>query len=363
MRAIREKVRNDVTFVGVGGHQMRQEGLDSFASIEMTGVIGFTALLRRMGRYLSLIRNIAERAAEAKPDVAVIIDSPEFTHRVARRLRRACPHVPIVDYVSPSVWAWRPWRARSMRRYIDHVLALLPFEPAVMARLGGPETTYVGHPLIERVAALRPGEGEAARRQAPPAVVLLMPGSRSGELRRMLPVFEKTAALIAARKHAVEFVMLAVPAQARHLQRETAAWPVPVRVVSDQEQKDAAFRMARAAVVKSGTSTLELAIAGVPMVAAYRLNPLEALVGYFAISVPSIILANLVIGENVVPAFLQYHATPERLATATLDILGDGPGRTRQLDAFRQLDSIMEIGRAVPSERAADVVLAQLPTP
>ncbi|MDI3471587.1 MAG: lipid-A-disaccharide synthase [Pseudolabrys sp.] len=360
MRALRNKTKATVRFVGVGGQQMRQEGLESFASIEMTGVVGFVSLLGRIRSYWRLIREIADRAVAAKPDVAVIIDSPEFTHRVAKRLRRAAPAIPIVDYVSPSVWAWRPWRARAMRRYVDHVLALLPFEPAVMKRLGGPACTYVGHPLTERVDALRPSPGNEIRRQAPPAIVLLMPGSRLGEMTRMLPIFERTAALIAKQRRAVEFVVPAVPALADRLKQVTAAWPVPVRIVSGQDEKDAAFRDARLAVVKSGTSTLELALAGVPMIAAYRLNPLEALVGWIAIRVPSIILANLVIGENVVPEFVQYRATPERLAAAALDILDNGDARRRQLDAFKRLDAIMEIGRAVPSERAADIVLAEL---
>jgi lipid-A-disaccharide synthase len=135
---------------------------------------------------------------------------------------------------------------------------------------------------------------------------------------------------------------------------------VPVRIVSAQDEKDAAFRRARLALVKSGTSTLELALARVPMIAAYRLNPLEALVGWIAIRVPSIILANLVIGENAVPEFVQYRATPERLAAAAIEILDDGDARQRQLDAFKRLDAIMEIGRAIPSDRAADIVLTEL---
>jgi lipid-A-disaccharide synthase len=360
MRALRNKTDRKIRFVGVGGQQMRQEGLERFASIEMTGVIGFVGLLRRIGSYWRLIRETADRAIAAKPDVAVIVDSPEFTHRVAKRLRRAAPAIPIVDYVSPSVWAWRPWRARAMRRYVDHVLALLPFEPAAMKRLDGPACTYVGHPLTERVGALRPGREDEIRRQTPPAIVLLMPGSRPGELTRMLPTFGRTAALIAERRQAVEFVMPTVPALAGRLKDATAAWPVPVRIVSGQDEKDAAFRSARLALVKSGTSTLELALAQVPMIAAYRLNPLEALVGWIAIRVPSIILANLVIGENIVPEFVQYRATPERLAAAALEILDNGDARQRQLDAFKRLDAIMEIGRAIPSDRAADIVLMEL---
>jgi lipid-A-disaccharide synthase len=244
-----------------------------------------------------------------------------------------------------------------MRRYVDHVMALLPFEPAAMARLGGPPCTYVGHPLSERVGALRPSGEEAGRRETPPPVVLLLPGSRSGEIDHMLPIFRGVAERIAREIGSVEFVLPTVPALADRLRAAVAMWRIPARVVCEQRDKDAAFRVARLAVVKSGTSTLELAIAGVPMVAAYKLGMFEAVVGYLAINVPSIILANLVLGENVVPVFLQYLATPTRIATAALDLLKEGPARSRQIEAFKRLDAVMEIGQAVPSERAAGIVL------
>jgi lipid-A-disaccharide synthase len=359
MRALKDKTQGRVRFVGVGGAHMQREGLGSLASIERTGVIGFTALLAQLRTYLRLIRDVASRLAALKPDILVIVDSPEFTHRIAKRVRRAVPNIPIVDYVPPSVWAWRPWRAKAMRRYVDRVMAVLPFEPEAMARLNGPPCSYVGHPLSEQVGSIRPGEEDARRRNTPPFTVLLMPGSRSGELKRMLPIFQRTATLMAERGGSLEFVMPSVPAQAARLAQATSAWPVPVRIVSEQGDKEAAFRRARVAVVKSGTSTLELALAGVPMVAAYRVGFIEGLVAYAAINVPSIILANLVLGENVVPAYLQYLATPRRLAAAALDLLHDGPARRRQTEAFGRLDAIMEIGRAVPSERAAEIVLEE----
>ena len=138
----------------------------------------------------------------ARPDALVIIDSPDFTHRVARRVRRLAPSIPILDYVSPSVWAWRPGRARAMRAYVDQVLAILPFEPAVHVRLGGPPCLYVGHPLIERIAELRPNAEEAQRRRADPPVVLVLPGSRSSEIRRLLGIFGAAIARVAARSRA-----------------------------------------------------------------------------------------------------------------------------------------------------------------
>ena len=221
----------------------------------------------------------------------------------------------------------------------------------------GPPTTYVGHPLSERVVALRPNADEAKRRDTLPAVVLLMPGSRTGELKRMLPMFERTAEQIVAQGRSVEFVMPMMPMYAARTAQAVATWRISVRVISDADEKDAAFRIARLAIVKSGTSTLELALAGVPMVATYRVSAIEAFVARRALSVTSVILANLVLGDNVVPEFLQENATPQKIVAAAMPLFADSPERRRQIDAFRRLDDIMEIGRAVPS-RAAEIVLA-----
>src|SRR5262249_51928150 len=149
-------------------------------------------------RLIARLRTTAAAVIAAKPDVLVIIDSPDFTHRVAARVRKALPQLPIVNYVSPTVWAWRPGRARTMRAYVDHVMALLPFEPAAHARLGGPRCTYVGHPLIERLAELRPGVAEEQRRQQDPPIVLILPGSRRSEIRRLLGDFGGAVERIAA---------------------------------------------------------------------------------------------------------------------------------------------------------------------
>lgn len=357
MREIKRKAGVHVEFSGVGGNLMAHEGLASLFSIETTAIIGFSAIPLRLRTYLRQIRQAATAALAWKPDVVVIVDSPELTHRIAKRIRAQMPSIPIVDYVCPSVWAWRPWRARAMRRYIDHVLALLPFEPSVLARLQGPQSTYVGHPLSERAQALRPDIADAKRREANPPLVLVMPGSRSGEITRMLPLFQRVAEQLKEHVGDIEFVLPTVPALVDRLTRAVSAWHVPVRIVVEGNEKDAAFRRARLAIVKSGTSTLELAVAGVPMVAVYKVSPIEAFVARRMLQVKTVILANLVLGEHVVPEFLQEKATIANIVEAAMPLLRDGPERTRQVDAFRRLDGIMEIGRAVPSERAADIVL------
>jgi lipid-A-disaccharide synthase len=294
----------------------------------------------------------------AQPDALVIIDSPDFTHRVARRVRAAASAIPILDYVSPSVWAWRPGRARAMRGYVDHVLALLPFEPRAHARLGGPPCTYVGHPLLERLEQLRPSAQEAARRLADPPIVLVLPGSRGGEIRRLLAIFGQALAPFGAGPQPPELVLPTLPHLRERIAAATADWPLKPRIVVDPGDKQAAFRVARAALAKSGTVTLELALAGVPMVAAYKVSLIEEAVARIAIQVSSAILPNLILEENVVPEFLQRDCTAQKLSAALTPLLSDSPQRRRQIEAFGRLGAVMGAGGAVsPSSRAADIVL------
>jgi lipid-A-disaccharide synthase len=358
MRALKQQTGGRIHFAGVGGHGMAAEGLTSLFPIEELSIIGFSAIARRLPAILRRIRETVEAAVAQHPDILVIIDSPEFTHRVARRVRDAAPAIPIVDYVSPSVWAWRPGRARKMRAYVDHVLALLPFEPDVHRRLGGPACSYVGHPLTGEVAELRPNAEEARRRLTAPPVLLVLPGSRSGEIQRLTTTFGETLARVADRIGPLEVVLPTTPRLAERVKEKTASWKIKPRIVADSAEKRAAFRIARAALAKSGTVTLELALAGVPMVTAYKVSGLETLIGRpIKNRLPSVILANLVLGDNVVPEFLQEDCTPDRLANALVPLLDDTSERQRQLEAFSRLDDIMQIGTSAPALRAAEIVM------
>ncbi|HXD46913.1 MAG TPA: lipid-A-disaccharide synthase [Pseudolabrys sp.] len=355
--ALKVATQGAVRVSGIGGAHMAEAGVASPFALGDLAIMGFAAIPARLPLILRRIREAADAAVAAKPDVLVIVDSPEFTHRVARRVRARAPHIPIVDYVCPSVWAWRPGRARTMRTYIDRVLALLPFEPEAMRRLGGPPTDYVGHPLAEAVARLRPNAEEARRRLADPPVLLVLPGSRSGEVRRMASVFGDAVARIAADAGPLEIVVPAVPRLAGLVRAAVAQWPVAARAVTDAAEKDAAFRTARAALTKSGTSTLELAVAGVPMIAAYKVSLFEEAIARLLVKADSAILANLVLGERAVPEFLQRDATPEKLAAALTPLLSDTPQRRAQAAALARLDAVMEIGTAAPAARAAALVL------
>jgi lipid-A-disaccharide synthase len=247
-----------------------------------------------------------------------------------------------------------------MRAYVDHVLGLLPFEPEEYVRLRGPPCSYVGHPLTEQIATLRPNLDEGRRRGEVPPVLLVLPGSRRSEIRHHLAVFGETLGRLAAEGVAFEPILPTMPHLQDAVREGVKNWTVEPRIVIGEPEKWAAFRIARAALAKSGTVTLELALSGVPMVTAYKVGAVEAWILRRAIRTSSVILANLVVGENVVPEFLQEQCTPERLSQALRELLDDTPLRRRQVEAFAKIDVIMSTGDQPPSVRAADIVLATM---
>ncbi len=355
-RALVRRQAGTLQLAGVGGRAMAAAGIASSFPIDDLSIIGLSGIARRLPTILRRIRETADAVVAARPDALVIIDSPDFTHRVARRVRRRAPAIPILDYVSPTVWAWRPWRARAMRAYVDCVLAILPFEPAVHVRLGGPPCIYVGHPLTERLAELRPSAEEARRRRLDPPLVLVLPGSRSSEIRRLLAIFGAAVARLAARAGPIDFVLPTLPHLLSQVREGVASWAVMPRVVVEPAEKWAAFRTARAALAASGTVTLELALAGVPTIAAYRVPLIEEIVMRLHSPLQTVILANIVIGDKIVPEFLQRDCTPQRLADALAPLLTDTPERLRQIEAFARLDQIMALDTA-PSAKAAAMVI------
>jgi lipid-A-disaccharide synthase len=357
MRALREERSGDVAFSGVGGEAMEAEGLESLFPISDIAVMGILPVLARLPTLIARIRRTAEAIIADRPDVLVIIDSPDFTHRVARRVRAALPKLPIVDYVSPSVWAWRPGRAKAMLAYVDCVLALLPFEPEAYRRLGGPRCVYVGHPLIERLDELRPSADEPRRRASEPPLIVVLPGSRRSEVTRLMADFGGALADLRQSVGPFSLVLPTLP----HIEQEVLAlaarWPEPPTIVLDEAAKYATFRAAHAALAASGTVTLELALAGVPMVGAYKVSLLEEQLKYL-IKVPSILLPNLILGERAIPEKLQRDCTPGTLAAAMAEIVRDGPVRSNQLEALSRLDRLMALpDGGAPSAHGARAVL------
>jgi len=341
--------------LGVGGPLMAEAGLESLFPLSDIAVMGLVPVLRRLPLLIKRINQTVAAALAANPDVLVLIDAPDFTHRVARKLRKARPHLLIIDYVSPSIWAWRPGRAKAMRAYTNHVLTLLPFEPAAHQRLGGPEASYVGHPLIERLASLRPGPDEARGAESP--AILILPGSRAAEIRHLLGLFGEAAGEIARAMPQARFVLPAVPHLVAGIRAGIASWPVPVEIIEGEAAKLDAFRAARVALAASGTVSLELALAGVPMVIAYRGSAIEAAIARRLVLVPSIVLPNLILDENLVPEFIQEHCVPARLAEAVLTLIPDGPARAGQLSGFARMEGLMAVPGGNPSDVAAQRIL------
>ncbi len=350
-------------FAGVGGERMATRGFVSLFPQHDIAVNGILPVLKRLPTLIARIRQTSRAIAAFNPDVLVTIDSPDFGLRVAQRVRKAAPGIPIVHWVCPSVWAWRPGRARRMRPHVDRILCLLPFEPQELFQLQGPEGVYVGHPLIERLADLRPRDARecSARAALDAPLVLLLPGSRGSEIGRLLPVMGQAAARIRAALPGVRFVLPAVSHLVPRIREATAQWEVPVEIVEGEAAKLAAFRTARAALAASGTVTLELALAGVPTVAVYRVSAPEAALARAVLRIPSVILPNLALGQNAVPELLQEAATPEAMAREMLAVLAEGAAREAQLAAFARLDAVMALPcGARPSDAARDAALALL---
>ncbi|WP_072386818.1 lipid-A-disaccharide synthase [Hyphomicrobium sp. CS1BSMeth3] len=352
--------RPGISFSGVGGPRMTGAGLNSLFPMSDIAVIGPAAIIEHLPHLLRRIRETAQAAIEASPDVVVIIDAPEFTHRVARRIRRARPDLRIVNYVSPSVWAWRSWRAARMRAYVDEVLALLPFEPDVHARLGGPPCTYVGHPLIERrhwINALDPqGLRERLGLSVERPLLLVLPGSRRSELARLWGPFTATLEALRATGHRLDVIVPTVENVREIVEERVKHWPFPTHVIEDEADKFRAFKLASAALAASGTVTLELALAGCPMIVAYRVDRL-ALLFRRLVRPPHFALANLVLGERAFPELMQESCVPEELAPALAALLTDTPERARQLEALARVPEAISMGTP-PAIAAAMRVLA-----
>ncbi len=358
MRALRA-INPDVELLGVGGPAMRAEGLASLFPLDDIAVMGFLPVLARLPQLLARIDETARAVVAARPDALVIIDSPDFTHRVAKRARKSLPALKVVDYVSPTVWAWRPGRAKAMRRYIDLVLALLPFEPAAHERFGGPRCLYVGHPLIERLDELRGPGGVSPPGARAGDEILVLPGSRRSVIARMGPLFGAAIAQLKAAQPRLNF-LLPTPRHFRPLIEDMVrSWPTQPQILDGEEAKYAAFRRARAALAASGTVTLELALAGVPTVVSYKVSKIEEFVVRRMVHVSSIVLPNLILGENLYAELLQDDANPPALASALERIVAEGEARRIQLAGLQRLKSLMTLSEGErPSARAAHAIVS-----
>jgi lipid-A-disaccharide synthase len=361
IEALRAQSSRPLELAGVGGELMAERGCASLFPLSELAVMSPLDTLPRLPNIWRRIRQSVHAVIEQAPDALVILDSPEFTHQVARRVRRRAPDIPIIDYVSPSVWAWRPGRARKMRRYIDHILAILPFEPEVHRRLGGPACSYVGHPLVEKLDWMQNLDAEALRQRLGIAkdhtTLVVLPGSRSSEVKRLMAPFGDALRRLQAEAGPFEVILPAVPSVRPLIEEGLKTWPVTPHLTSGEADEFAAFKLARAALAASGTVTLELALAGTPMVVAYRADPIASSLRFLLIA-HSVVLPNLILGENVFPELLNKECNSEMLSKALLPLLRGGPERERQLASLARVAERVRETEGVPSARAAKLVLA-----
>jgi lipid-A-disaccharide synthase len=357
-----KSLRPDLQVRGIGGPLMQAEGLHSLFPMEELSVMGLAEVLPK---YAHLKRRIREAAADvlaAAPDALITIDSPDFVLRVARIVRAARPDLRTIHYVAPSVWAWRPGRAAKMAHVIDHVLALLPFEPPYMTA-AGMTCDFVGHPVVSAARAST-AEAQAFRADLGGGgpLVLALPGSRRGEVARLAPVIGGVLDRVRAVHPQVQVVLPTLRSVAAMVEGLTADWPVRPRIIEAPEAKRAAFAAADVAIAASGTVSLELAAHAVPMVIAYDMHPVTMWLMQRMARVDTVTLVNLVSDTRVVPEFLGGRCTPDLIAPALLGLIGPGPAREAQRAAMRLTMERLGEGGDPPGLRAARSVLAAMET-
>ncbi|WP_163266678.1 lipid-A-disaccharide synthase [Chelativorans alearense] len=358
--AIERRTGRTVELTGVGGRNLEGLGLKSLFNADDIALMGISAVLRDLPRLMRRIGQAASAIAAAKPDCLVTIDSPDFGLRVAKKVRAADPSIPVVHYVCPSVWAWRPGRAAAMRPHVDHVLCLLPFEPDELGRLGGPPGTFVGHRLsndenIQAAARAQIARGGQGTRKK----LLLLPGSRKGEVRRLLGPFGETVAELAAAGHTFDVALPTVPHVAALVKTAVAGWPVRPQVILDQAGKWTAFAEADAALACSGTVALELALSRVPFISCYKTDAVASRLAPFLLTVWSASLPNLIAGWPVVPEHFNAFVRPVYLARQLDQLWRDTPTRRAQREGFVEVAEALATPR--PSgDMAAEIVLRHI---
>ncbi len=360
MAALKRRSQHPVRFMGVGGERMAREGLDSLFPMEELSLMGAAEILPHIPRLLRRIQQTTRAICRERPDVVVTIDAPAFTFRVAKRVRRQDGGITtMVHYVAPQVWAWKKGRAREVAGYLDHLLALLPFEPPYFEVEGLP-CTFVGHPVVESGADR--GDAASFRRRHELSdetpLVCVLPGSRLGEVRRLLPVFGATVDRLARTRPTLRAVVPAVDACRHEIAAAVERWTVPTLIVSGQRERYNAFAAAEAALAASGTVALELAMARTPMVIAYKLNRITAMLARRVVKTRHVNLINLILQREVVPELLLEDCRPDRLADAMERLLADPTARARQRAGAEQAIRALYSDGVKPSERAADVVLS-----
>lgn len=338
VRALRAGGAN-VDLIGVGGRHLQELGLKSLFDAGEIALVGIGAIMRDLPRLMRRIGQTAREIVAQRVDCLVTIDSPEFSLRVARKVRAADPKIPIVHYVCPSVWAWRPSRAPAMRPYVDHVLCVLPFEVEALARLGGPPGTYVGHRLTHDAGLRMAAQMQVAKTNLSPGrekKLLLLPGSRRSEVSGLIEIFGEAVASLHQRGHRLKLTLPTVPHVAQIVATATAGWDVKPEIIVDADRKWKAFGEADAAMIASGTVSLELALAGVPMYSCYTLDPITKL-AVRLLTTWSALLPNIIADRPIVTEVYDRYIRAETIVRHMEALFADTQLRAWQKDGFAEV--------------------------
>jgi len=356
--ALQQRTGGNLRVAGVGGERMQERGLTSLAPLEDLAIGGVAEVLPRARVILRWVRTTVAAVRQLRPDAVVTIDSSGFSWRVAHRLRRGGETLPLIHYVAPMVWAWRPGRARRMARWYDHLMTVLPFEPPYFERVGL-SCRYVGHPVLESGADRGDGARFRAAHGLSPDDLLItaLPGSRSAEVTRLLPIFGAALNRLESLIGRFRVVVPTVWTVGDRVAEAVRGWPGAPIVAQRTDEKYDAFAASCVALAASGSVALELALARLPMVVGYRLNPLTEAVLNRLLKVRHVNLVNLLLGKPLVCELLGHNCTPERLAASLAELVRDERVRTAHLEGYDEVKQRLEEGGASPSLRAADQIL------
>lgn len=358
MRAMVKKTNGQVEFYGVGGESMEKAGLKSLFDISDLAIMGLAEVIPSIPKVLRLIKQTVADIEKVKPDVVITIDSWSFGSRVQKILRRKKLGIPQVHYVAPQVWAWKKKRARTMYKYVDHLLTLLPQEPKYFTPYGL-AATFVGHPVIE--SKVIHGSGDDFRKKfaisADKKIIAVLPGSRKTEVAKMLPVFLEAAQKLYLEDNSLCFVIPTVKTVAGMVRQMVGGSGLPIKIVEDEDDRHNAFKASAAAMAASGTVALELAIAGVPHIIGYKVSPLTAVLVRKFMHIQFVNLSNIMLGREVVPELLQEQCVPGNICRYIKRFLAKDDIFERQTEGFQKVREILGLGEQTPSENACDAVL------
>ena len=356
MQAMQRQAGGSIEFTGVGGERMVASGLNPIYPMSELSVLGIVEVLRHLPRLWRRLRQTINFVTSLSPDVVITIDAPDFSFRLAKRLRKT--GIPHIHYTPPTVWAWRPGRARKIAKFLDHLLAILPFEPPYFEKHGLP-CSFVGHVVtefgIDKIDRQQFRDQHGIDASVP--MICMLPGSRWSEVDNLLPIFHESIKILQAKHPKLQLVVPTVSTLREMVEQIVQKWDVPTIFVEVSEQKYAAMRASNVALAASGTVNLELATARTPFVITYKVSPVTAWLARRILTVSHVTMTNIISGRTVVPELLQGECRPDRIAAELDNLLNDPKARETQIQALDKVARQLANGDKLPSDEAAKVIL------